>query len=576
MMDLKFADIVEANRQFGEQLPAQRFVIRVLSNVTVHPLKDILEYTLRSESIPAEVVLGAYDQIVQESASESGRVQLLLWEAANLVNGLPHRIESMAADEIEALLHRVEQEIQYVVHNLRNAALVLWVSFCSYPFTVDNAGVQRYDEFVDQCNRMLRASVSDNMRIIDAAKLYASLSLPAAIDWRGWYTARALYSISWFKALAQMVRPWCNAITGRSAKVLLMDCDNTLWGGILGEDGEENIQLDAGSYPGNVYNEIQERARSLGRKGVLLGLCSKNNPADVDEVLRNHPAMRLRDDDLSVKEVSWQAKHESIARIANQLNLGSDSFVFLDDSSFELGLIAEKHPSVRVVQVPSSAYQYPAVFRQMENEFLTLSVSDEDSRRKEQYKEEQLRHNERERYSDLESYLRGLGIRLQVHRDNPRILARMAQLTQKTNQFNLTTRRYTEAEVQSIIADPDSAALACSVSDKYGDSGITALTLLRVHDTTMYIDSLLLSCRILGRNIELAFMYVICELARSWPVAIIEAEYRPTVKNVQVADFYERCGFSLISVDSDGNKRYVLENISERVQALDYIEVAYA
>ncbi|MBE0644914.1 MAG: HAD-IIIC family phosphatase [Bacteroidetes bacterium] len=576
MKDIKFADIIAANREMKSRQKGEPLRIAVLSNVTAQPLKEILEYALRSDGFAVEVRLGDYDQIIQESWKIEESVVVVLWEAANLVDGLPYLIEEMHAEEKTALLTRIGSELRTVADNLAEIPLVLWATLSSLPFTADIAEATAFDVFADECNAELRATSRPNMRLVDLAKIYASVSLESAIDWRGWYTSRSLYSVAFYKAFAIHVKPWLYSLQGQTSKVLLMDCDNTLWGGILGEEGEENIKLDRNQYPGNVFTEIQHRARWLGHRGVLLGLCSKNNADDVDAVLRDHRDMVLRDEDFTVKRVSWDAKTESIVSIASDLNLGIDSMVFLDDSAFEIGLVQEQLPEVTVYRVPEQLYRYPSLFRAIETRFIQLSRSDEDLARARQYREEQNRTVERTRHPDLESYLQGLGLSLDVSLNDRLLVPRIAQMTQKTNQFNLTTHRYTEPEIARFVESADADVIALQVQDRFGDSGISGVVNLRYSGNICEIDTMLLSCRVLGRSIEFVFMDVVCAAAAARNVHILRGMYLPTKKNGQVAEYFDRCGFARDSVSEGGDVSYSMKLADYKPFDIPYIKVQYA
>ncbi len=569
---MKFAEIIAANRELAAAMTGNPMPVHVLSNVTVQPLRDILEYALRSEGIFIEVTLGGYNQIVQESVGSDARVAVVIWEAANFTEGLPHRLELMTGADREELFRQMASEISLVAKNLSHVALLLWTTFSAMPFTAEYVQPVAYDEFVERCNTHLLEALPANGRLVDIDKIYARTSLDASLDWRGWYTARAIHAVPFFKEFVTSVKPWFDSLTGRTAKLLLMDCDNTLWGGILGEDGAAGLQLDRHQYPGSVFAEIQHRARALGKRGVLLGLCSKNNAEDVDALLHDDAQMVLRDDDLTIKRVSWDAKTRSIRDIARELNLGLDSVVFLDDSDFETGLVREQLPSVATYKVPDKLYRYPAMFRELETRFTQLSVTDEDTGRRCQYLEEQLRAKDRDRHNDLESYLQGLGIQLTIHLNDTKLIPRIAQMTQKTNQFNLTTRRYAEADIAAFIASEDAEVLAFGVRDRYGDSGITAACILRNEASITSIDSLFMSCRIIGRTIEYAIMNSIVAHCASRGTDTIAGVYLPTEKNAQVADYYSRCGFTVSQTESDGRMEFSLPVNQYKPRYLSYIE----
>jgi FkbH-like protein len=282
--------------------------------------------------------------------------------------------------------------------------------------------------------------------------------------------------------------------------------------------------------------------------------------------------MEMKDEDLTIKKISWDSKTESIQDIARELNLGMDSFVFLDDSDFETGLVREQLPSVATYKVPDSVYRYPALFRELETRFTQLSRSDEDLERTRQYREERMRVEERDRHVDLESYLKGLGIQLTVHLNDTKLIPRVAQMTQKTNQFNLTTRRYTDADIAAFVESDDADVLAFGVRDRYGDSGITAVGILRHDASVTIIDSLLLSCRIIGRTIEYAIMNHIIAHCVARGTKSVTGLYQSTEKNAQVAEYYPRCGFTASKPQERGSREFTLPVSQYTPSVLSYIE----
>jgi FkbH-like protein len=366
------------------------------------------------------------------------------------------------------------------------------------------------------------------------------------------------------------------AANGRGKKVLVFDCDGTLWKGIVGEDGLDGIQIGPGSAPGLVFHEVQSLALGLHKQGVLLGLCSKNNVADVEEVLQHHPGMLLRSQHFAVRRVNWSDKATNLRAIAAELNLGIESLVFVEDSEFEANLVREQLPEVTVLQVPRNIHEYPAMLRRNLGLFYNLSRTEEDRKRARSYAEQAQREEYRQSFAGIDDYLRSLGLAITLYVDAPALVPRVAQLTQKTNQFNLTTRRYTSPEIEQFVACERHIVTAFSVSDRFGDSGVTGAAIIEVDRgaATAQIDTMLLSCRVIGRNVELAFFDVLISQLMSRGIRAVQATYRPTPKNAQVADFYDRLGFTLTRAD-DTERAYTLDVSRYHRRNIDYIKVNY-
>jgi FkbH-like protein len=289
--------------------------------------------------------------------------------------------------------------------------------------------------------------------------------------------------------------------------------------------------------------EIQSLLLGLQREGVLLALCSKNNASDVEAILKSHPDMLLKDADFVSKKVNWQDKASNLREIAEDINLGLDSFVFLDDSPFELGLIKDAIPEVLCIQVPLQLSEYPAMVRKLRNVFFSLSKTHEDQSKTDMYRQESERKAGLRQHASIEDYLASLELRLHVYSGDLVPIPRVAQLSQKTNQFNLTTRRYTEADIHRMLSDTTYLVDAFSVTDRYGDYGVTGMAVIRQERNLAIVESFLMSCRIIGRNIEYTFFDQLIRQLQIRGVVRIRGEYFPTPKNAQVAGFYEALGF---------------------------------
>jgi FkbH-like protein len=327
------------------------------------------------------------------------------------------------------------------------------------------------------------------------------------------------------------------------AKVLVVDGDNTLWGGIIGEDGLDGIALGP-EYPGSVYVAFQRRLLELRQRGLLLALCSRNNEADVRQVLAEHPHQVLRDEHFAAMRANWDSKPDNLRAIAAELNLGLDAFVFVDDSAHECLAVRRALPQVTVVQTPSEPAALPACLDGLARlEILTLT--EEDRTRTALYAQERQRRSLAAASDDPEQYLASLEMVMTVGLDDARQAARIAQLTQKTTQFNLTTRRYSEADIRRLAADPDWLVAHFSLADVFGDSGVVGVALVHgLSRTEVEIDSFLMSCRVIGRRAESAFLGYVLDLLGQRGVRVVHAGYAPTARNALVREFWGAHGFA--------------------------------
>ena len=374
-----------------------------------------------------------------------------------------------------------------------------------------------------------------------------------------WHRAKQEVSPAAAPMYGELVMRLIAARQGRSYKCLVLDLDNTLWGGVVGDDGLEGLVLGQGSALGEAFVAFQDYARELSRRGVILAVCSKNDDANAREPFDKHPDMLLRRGDIASFVANWGDKATNIRAIAEALNIGLDALVFVDDNPFERNLVRQELPMVAVPEVGDD----PTLFARTLSDagyFEAIAVTDDDRARSAQYQGNRAREALRAAATDLPSYLRGLQMQL-VWRTFDRIgLQRTVQLINKTNQFNLTTRRYTEDDVLAIMADPRAFGLQLRLLDRFGDNGIIAVLIGRMlNDADLLIDTWLMSCRVLGRQVEPTSLNLIAEQARRLGATTLRGEYVPTKKNGMVREHYDRLGFGVVREDADGGRHYALD-----------------
>jgi FkbH-like protein len=349
---------------------------------------------------------------------------------------------------------------------------------------------------------------------------------------------------------------------GRSYKCLVMDLDNTMWGGVIGDDGMEGITLGQGSALGEAYIAFQDYARELSRRGVILAVCSKNDEVNAVEPFEKHPDMVLRRLDIASFVANWSDKAGNIRAIAEELNIGIDSLVFLDDNPFERNLVRRELPVVAVPEVSDDPTSFPRVLADA-GYFEGLSVTEEDRERTTQYQGNRAREALKESATDLESYLLSMEMQLVWKRFDRIGLQRIVQLINKSNQFNLTTKRYTEEDVLAVMADPQAFGLQLRLLDRFGDNGVIAIIIGRLQDNhDLYIDTWLMSCRVLGRQVEPTTLNLIVQEAQKLGARRLIGEYIPTKKNGMVKNHYAKLGFTLMASDEAGGNRSIIDLVN--------------
>ena len=547
--NLKYFEILKINTKLGSNMNSNSYNISVLSNITINQIKEILEYVLRNENINANVRIGDYDNIVQDSIKyENSNVVIIFWELCNIIDGLQYKIELFSDEQFKAMLKKIKSEIDLVLKNLNKTSIVLFNKFTSLQFSNSNIRKNNLEKLADQLNQDLEGKIQANVKLVALEKVIASVRVEKSLDLRYYYSSKALYTIEFFKTYTEYIKPFIMSANGKSKKALIFDCDNTLWKGILGEDGFDKIEMSPRTKDGSIFSEIQSIALSLNKQGILIGLCSKNNPKDIDEVINSHPDMKLREEHITINKSNWLDKITNFRQIAKELNIGLDSLVFIDDSSFEVNLIKEQLPEITVLQVPERLHEYPKMLRENTGLFYNFSLTEEDKKKIGMYKQYVEHENVKKRFTNIDDYLASLELKMTIYEDDETIISRMSQMSQKTNQFNLTTKRYTEADIRNFVISDDSKVFSFSISDKFGDSGITGLCIINFDkkNQTANIDTFLMSCRIIGRNIEYAFMEYLIDYLKYNKIENVTAKYISTHKNEQVKDFYDKCSFFLI------------------------------
>jgi FkbH-like protein len=345
----------------------------------------------------------------------------------------------------------------------------------------------------------------------------------------------------------------------------VLDLDNTLWGGIIGEDGFDNIRL--GDNPvGRSFVEFQKRLLALNKRGIILAINSKNNFDDAIEVIQKHPNMILKEENFACVKINWNDKVVNLQEIAKELNIGLDSIVFFDDDPINQEYVKESLPGVLVVDLPKDSSQYPQIITEMK-EFDVLKITEEDTKRSDMYLGQKKRKELENKVGDFNEFLKQMNIEVNVEKANSFSIPRISQLTLKTNQFNLTTKRYQEEEVSKFSSSSDKIVECVKVSDKFGDNGITGVYIIdKKNDDEWIIDTFLLSCRIMGRGVEDTMLSQIIKKAKSEGVKTVKGKFISTNKNKPAENFYSKHGFKK-------NDEYWTFHINEEIKTPEHIKL---
>ena len=549
------ADYLRLARELGEAAD-QRIQVALLASFTADFLQPCLVVEGARRHLSLDLWLAPFGQIEQQVLdadsllySSPREIIVILARLEDWLPDLGPRFLTYSPEALESLRAELRQRLEALLKTLRertqakvlvgNFTPPLWCAagLAEVALPLSQSGcVQRLNEdLAEVC-----VSLPD-IQVLDVARTACETGLERWRDERLDYLAKAPWSsdacVAVSKAVARRIKPWFVP----AKKCLVLDMDNTLWGGVLGEAGLQGIALGP-DYPGNVFVDFQRRILALRDGGVLLAAASKNNAADVEAVLSDHPACLLKREHFAAFEVHWEDKATSLRSIASTLNIGLDSLVFFDDNPVERQWVAEQLPMVTVIAVPKSPLGYARTLADS-GCFDFLALTNEDRKRAALYQEDTGRQALQRQAGSLEEFLTGLNMTLTIGKVDDITLPRVAQLLGKTNQFNLTTRRHSEAELQQMIAN-GAIALWARVRDRFGDSGLIAATILVPEaDRSWRIDTFLMSCRVIGRGVETALLAMIERLVHARGGNLLVGEFIPTSKNQPAADFLAKHGF---------------------------------
>jgi FkbH-like protein len=343
-------------------------------------------------------------------------------------------------------------------------------------------------------------------------------------------------------AVAERYVGFALAALGKATKCIVLDLDNTLWGGVLGEDGPSGIALGP-QWPGSEFVDFQRELLDLQRQGILLALCSKNNEAEALALLRSHPSMLIREAQLAAYRINWEDKASNIRSLARELNIGLDHMLLLDDSPHERAWVRDQIPELRVPDLPADPSMYANWVGSIPS-LILLQQTAEDSQRTQQYQESRTREAYRGTVGSIEDFLRGLGLKVDIALVDDESMGRVVQLLAKTNQFNLTTRRHDEPTIRRQVASGTWRVYTMRVSDRFGDFGLTGVAILERQDGARHVESFLMSCRVIGKSVETALLARLADDARAAGASVLTAEFIDSGRNQVAATFLANHGFA--------------------------------
>lgn len=442
------------------------------------------------------------------------------------------------------------EEIIHTISSKSNAKIILFNYLEINDGVFGNFSAKLDISFITQL-RKINIAISElaqttkNLFINDIVSLQTQFGTAFIIDSKFYINSDIAFSLDFLPHLAKNTLDIIKSIEGKINKCLILDLDNTLWGGIIGDDGVEGIQIGQLGI-GKAFTELQQWFKQLKERGIILTICSKNTEAIAKEPFISHPEMVLKLDDIAVFIANWETKVDNIRHIQSILNIGFDSMVFIDDNPFERNLVKENIPQIHAPDLPEDPSDYLNFLRAL-NLFETASFTSEDSERTHLYQEDAKRQVFKKSFLNEGEYLAGLAMTSKIESFNKFNIPRVAQLTVRSNQFNLRTKRYSEVEIEQIANSKKHTCMSFTLSDKFGDHGLIAVVILEMKNPNdLFIDTWLMSCRVLKRGMESFVLNEIVSIAKELGCEKVIGEYIPTPKNEIVSNHYKDLGFKAI------------------------------
>jgi len=531
--------------------------IALLGSFTLNGLAETLSVMCAEKNIQCTTYVADYNQYNQEILNTESNlykffpdVSFLLIDSRTILGDLFYYPYSISKKERKQFVDKKIDEIQKLIHIFDkkiNSKLVInnfnIPTFSPYGIVETKTDFGQHQMITELNRRLANLFLNSNsIFIYDFNNFVSKYGEKNIFDDKQFLFGDMKISLDYIPYFANDLLSYIIGYLGISKKCIVLDLDNTLWGGIVGEDGFSGIKLGP-EPPGNAYVEFQRVLLSLYQKGIILAINSKNNYEDAIKVIKEHPYMILREDHLASLRINWTDKISNMKEIANELNIGLDSIVFLDDDPVNREYMKINLPQVLTVDLPKDSSQYAEVIKSM-NEFSVLNITQEDRQRGKMYTEQRKRKELEKSTPDLERFLKQLDLKISIKNANEFTIPRISQLTLKTNQFNLTTKRYQETDIKKFSQDQNYVVGCAQVEDKFGDNGITSAFIVRKENPKeWFIDTFLLSCRIMGREVEKGILGYILNKAKENGVERIKAQFIPSHKNKPIEDFLPKCGF---------------------------------
>lgn len=565
-----FSSIIKDVRRFTKKYkdndwnPSIR--IAVLGTPSLQYFVQMLRFQLNEISIQADIYEGEYNGINMAVFDETSYfylfkpdIVILYTHYLDITQYPPLLSDQSVIDEYaESVIGYYHDIWERIKARVGAATQILQTNFVYPPEhllgNLETKEVSSHLSFIREINRRLNLSATASINIIDAELLSEFVGKYNWFDYKSYFLSKTGFNLDYLYDFTMLFTRAIKASKGKIGKCLVLDLDNTLWGGVVGDEGYDGIMLDPNNAVGEAYRYFQKYIQELKLRGVILAVCSKNDEEIAKEPFQKNPNMVLSLDDISCFVANWEDKASNIRKIAQELNIGLDSLVFFDDNPAEREIVKNFLPEVTVIDVPKDPALYVVALDES-SPFEWLQITKEDLSRSNSYVQNRKRAELEKSFVNYDEYLESLEMKASVYEIGGKDVARFTQLLNKSNQFNLRTQRYQESEIEEKISNTENKCIAVKLKDKFSEYGIISCVVLDKRNGRCFIESWVMSCRVLKRGIEdLVFQYIL-EEARSWGCDGIDGEYLPTKKNSMVSNLLDNYGFECY-VSSDERKVY--------------------
>ena len=576
----KLSYFLNESKNLDPQNSNHKIKSAILCSFTINGLAECLQVKSHTKKINCQTYVGQYNQYNQEILDKNSQLYkfspdltFLLIDVRSMLGELfytPYSLSTLEKEKfIENKFNELKNLIIFFTNQTKSKIIITNLNVPSYsPYGIfETKSEDGFHKSIAKFNQNLIDEFVNNnsVYIFDFNSFVNFYGEQNIFDIKQFLSGDIKISLNYIPKLADQLMGYFYATLGLSKRCIVLDLDNTLWGGIIGEDGFDGIKLGDNAQ-GNSYVEFQKTLLALHQRGILLAINSKNNLDDAMEVITKHPNMILKKEHFASMKINWNNKVSNMIDISKELNFGLDYLVFFDDDPINRELMKSSLPEVLTIELPKDSSEYSTILKNMK-EFDVLKITKEDSHRGQMYFEQKQRHELENTIINLDEFLKQLKLKVKIKSVDKFSIPRISQLTLKTNQFNLTTKRYQEEDIKNLVENNKMEIIYAQVEDRFGDNGITSMYILdKTNPKEWYLDTFLLSCRIMGRQIEKCLMQHIISKAKINNVKKIKADYLPTKKNKPIEAFLPDCGFI------QENDSWVF-NVNEEFKYPDFIEV---